>query len=130
MMRFVKGILFVTGFVLILNFFLCNMDERTLSYPVQFKFTIPYLLDLRSLPIPVGFMLLTSFFLGFVIAACFGLLQVFFRYAELRGKRKAVRQLEARVHELEAKLYAVDVKPETLPVSISSSVNTNSEGFL
>lgn len=86
-------------FFALLNFIYCNLDQNTFSYQVQFKFLVPHLLALQSVPIPLGFCLLIAFCSGMVAIALLEALPSFFKTLELRAKSKKIRQLE---RELEA----------------------------
>jgi hypothetical protein len=77
-----------------LNFVYWNLDDATFGYEVVFKFKIPHLLDLRSVPISLGFVLLISFCLGMVAIAVLEALPSLFKTLEIRAKNRRIRHLE------------------------------------
>ncbi len=81
-------------FFALLNFVYCNLDEATFSYNMVFKFNVPYLFSVRSVPIPLGFVLLLTFCLGMITIAFAEALPGLFKALELRAKNKKIRQLE------------------------------------
>lgn len=94
MKRMIFAVLMAMLFFALLNFVYCNLDEATFSYNMVFKFTIPYLLAVRSVPIPLGFVLLLTFCLGMITIAFVEALPGLFKALELRAKNKKIRQLE------------------------------------
>lgn len=94
MKRLIFALLMAIIVFVLLNFIYCNLDEKTFGYLIVFKFNIPYLLDARSVPIPLGFALLISFCGGMVAIAVFEALPSFFKTLEIRAKNKRIRQLE------------------------------------
>lgn len=87
------GVMALLFFVL-LNFIYCNLDAATFGYEVQFKFAVPHLMAVQSVPIPLGFVLLTAFCLGMVTIALLEALPSLFKTLEIRAKNKRIRQLE------------------------------------
>lgn len=81
-------------FFVLLNFIYCNLDSTVFGYNIVFKFSIPYLLAVQSIPLPLGFVLLLSFCLGMVAIALLEALPSFFKTLEIRSKNKKIRQLE------------------------------------
>jgi uncharacterized integral membrane protein len=94
MKRLIFAIVMAVLFFILLNFIYCNLDAETLGYGVVFKFNIPHVLSLESVPIPIGFMLLLSFCTGMVAIALIEALPSFYKTLELRSKNKRIRQLE------------------------------------
>ncbi|OGQ48139.1 MAG: hypothetical protein A3I09_04540 [Deltaproteobacteria bacterium RIFCSPLOWO2_02_FULL_47_10] len=82
----------------ILNFVYCNLDDATFGYGIIFKFRIPYLLNVETIRVPLGFSLLASFSIGMVAIAVFEALPSFFKTLELRSKNKRIRQLEKELN--------------------------------
>ena len=78
----------------VLNFVYCNLDETTFGYQVAFKFKIPYLLAVQTIPLPLGFILLLTFALGMVAIAALEALPSLYKTLELRAKNKKIRELE------------------------------------
>ncbi len=81
-------------FFILLNFIYCNLDSATFGYALVFKFTVPHLFSVQSIPLPLGFVLLTSFCVGMVAIALLEALPSLFKTLELRAKNKRIRQLE------------------------------------
>jgi len=81
-------------FFVILNFVYCNLDEATFAYGVVFKFKIPYLLNMQTVPIPLGFAIVAAFSIGMVAISILEALPSFFKTLEIRAKNKRIRQLE------------------------------------
>lgn len=94
MRRLLFAVVMATLFFALLNFIYCNLGEAVFGYPIVFRFTVPYLLDLRSIPIPLGFILLISFCTGMVAIALLEALPSLFKAFELRAKNKKIRHLE------------------------------------
>ena len=94
MKRLIFAVVMAVLFFILLNFIYCNLDNATLGYGVIFKFNIPHLLSVESVPIPMGFMLLLSFCTGMVAIALIEALPSFYKTLELRSKNKRIRQLE------------------------------------
>lgn len=78
----------------VLNFVYCNLDATTFGYPISFKFNIPYLMALRTIPLPMGFILLIVFCLGMVAIAVLEAIPSLYKSLELRAKNKKIRELE------------------------------------
>ena len=93
-----KKILYASLMALILftlfNFFYSNMGGEAFNYPLSFNFNVPYLLNLRTFPIPVGFLLISSFCLGMVFLPLLQLIPVLFRTLQIRERDKKIRELE------------------------------------
>lgn len=94
MKRLVFAVVMAFLFFVLLNFIYCNLDEATFAYSVVFKFNIPHLLSVQSVPIPMGFVLLFSFCTGMVAIALLEALPSMFKTLEIRSKNKRIRQLE------------------------------------
>lgn len=94
MKRLVFAIIMAIFFFVILNFVYCNLDEATLAYNIIFKFRVPYLFNIQSMPMPLGFAILASFSAGMIAIALLEALPSFFKTLEIRAKNKRIRQLE------------------------------------
>jgi len=81
-------------FFILLNFIYCNLDADTFGYMVVFKFKVPYILSLKSIPIAMGFVVLLSFCGGMVAIAVLEALPSIYKTLEIRSKNKKIRQLE------------------------------------
>ncbi|MFH1652492.1 MAG: LapA family protein [Pseudomonadota bacterium] len=94
MKKLIFAIVMALILFIILNLIYCNLDATTLNYRLVFKFAVPYLFSLQSVPLPVGFVLLISFSAGMIIIALLEALPSFFKTLEIRAKNRKIRQLE------------------------------------
>lgn|SRR3989338_1319426 len=77
-----------------LNFVYCNLDPATFGYSLSFKFSIPYIIALRTVPLPLGFILLIVFSLGMVAISLLETIPSLYKSLELHAKNKKIRELE------------------------------------
>lgn len=94
MKRLIFAVVMAVLFFVMLNFVYCNLDTATFGYQVIFKFDIPYVIALQSVPIHMGFVLLLAFCLGMITIAILEALPSLFKTLEIRSKNKKIRQLE------------------------------------
>lgn len=94
MKRLIFAVIMALIFFIVLNFVYCNLDNATFGYDIVFKFRIPHIFNLESIPIPLGFALLAAFSFGMVAIALVEALPSFFKTLEIRSKTKRIRQLE------------------------------------
>jgi uncharacterized integral membrane protein len=94
MKKLVFALIMAVIFFTLLNFIYCNLDSTVFGYKVVFKFTIPYIVALKSIPLPLGFILLITFCAGMIMIALLEALPSFFKTLEIRSKNKKIRQLE------------------------------------
>ena len=94
MKKLIFAVIMAVLFFVLLNFIYCNLDSTVFGYEVVFKFTVPYLFAVKSMPLPLGFILLASFCLGMIAIALLEALPSFFKTLEIRAKKKKIRQLE------------------------------------
>lgn len=97
MKRLIFAVIMAILFFLLLNFIYCNLDAATFGYNVVFKFSVPHLFAVKSVPIPMGFVLLASFCVGMVAIALLEALPSLFKTLEIRAKNKRIRQLEREI---------------------------------
>lgn len=83
----------------ILNFLYCNIDNETFNYPMQFEFTVPYLFSVKSVPIPIGFILITAFCLGILFLAALQAIPALFKTIAVRSRDRRIRELERELEE-------------------------------
>lgn len=98
MKRLVFAVIMALMFFALLNFIYCNLDAATFGYEVQFKFVVPHVMAVTSVPIPLGFMLLATFCSGMVAIALIEALPSMFKTLEIRAKNKRIRQLERELN--------------------------------
>ena len=94
MRRLIFAAIMAVVFFAVLNFVYCNLDNETFGYVIKFKFRVPYLFNIESIPMPLGFALLAAFSVGMVAIALLEALPSFFKTLEIRAKNKRIRQLE------------------------------------
>ena len=94
MRRLVFAVVMAGLFFGLLNFIYCNLGEEVFGHDLVFRFSIPHILSLQSVPIPLGFVLLLTFCSGMVAIALLEALPSLFKAFELRAKKKRIRQLE------------------------------------
>lgn len=115
MKRLIFALIMAVLFFILLNFVYCNLDEATFGYEVIFKFNIPHILSLQSVPMHLGFVMLLTFCLGMITIAVLEALPSFFKTLEIRSKKKKIRQLErelALVRQM-SKEHVTDREPES-----------------
>lgn len=116
MKRLIFAVIMALIFFIILNFVYCNLDNATFGYDIIFKFRIPHILNIESVPIPLGFALLASFSLGMVAIALVEAFPSFFKTLEIRSKTKRIRQLEK---ELTLVRQMIEPKKEEPPQNVT-----------
>lgn len=94
MKRLVFAITMALFFFVLLDLVYFNLGDGAFGYEVSFRFYVPYLIDFRSNPIPVGFLMLAAFSIGMISIALLEALPSFYKSLELRAKNKRIRQLE------------------------------------
>lgn len=94
MKRLVFAFITMLLFFVLLNFIYCNLDDKVFGYNIVFKFSIPYIVSLQSVPLPLGFCFLIAFTFGMMAIAILEALPSFYKTLEIRSKNKKIRQLE------------------------------------
>jgi len=118
MKKLIFALIMACLFFILLNFIYCNLDAATFGYEVQFKFLIPHVLAVQSIPLPLGFVMLASFCAGMVAIALLEALPSLFKTLEIRAKNKRIRQLERelavvrQISEKDRKKEPTPPKPE------------------
>lgn len=100
MRKLIFAIIMAMIIFVLLNFIYCNLDAGTFGYLVKFKFVIPYLISLQSMPMPLGFVILLAFCSGMIAIAVFEALPSMFKTLQLRAKNKRIRELEREISVL------------------------------
>lgn len=80
----------------VLNFVYCNLDDATFAYSLIFKFKVPLIMPegFKTVPLPLGFILLITFCLGMISLALLEAIPSIYKTLELRAKNKKIRELE------------------------------------
>jgi len=113
-MRKVLSALFLAVFIfIILNFLYCNLNDEVFNYPMSFRFTIPHILALKSVPVPLGFVVITSFSLGILFLALLQAIPALFKTIALRSKDRKIRELEQELEEAKKPVSSVASEVET-----------------
>jgi hypothetical protein len=99
-MRKILFAFFLAIFIfIILNFLYCNLNDEVFNYPMTFRFVIPYILALKSVPVPLGFIVITSFCLGILFLALLQAIPALFKTIALRSRDRRIRELEKELEE-------------------------------
>lgn len=94
-MRKILSALILSVFIfIILNFLYWNLNDEVFNYPMSFRFNIPYLFSIKSVPVPLGFVVITSFCLGIVFLALLQAIPALFKTIALRSRDRKIRELE------------------------------------
>ena len=123
-MRYVKVLFLALFFVISILFF--SQNNEILSQALVLKLTIPYVADLRSIPLPLYLLVLGGFFFGAVLA-------LIYLAADKVRSAKQLRECRTRMAGLEQELNSlrnmpITEEPYTSPVS-EVSAETGSEGY-
>lgn len=100
MRKILFAVFLATLLFVILNFLYCNLDPQVFNYPMQFQFNVPYLVNIRSVPIPLGFVLITSFCLGILFLAVLQAIPALVKSIALRSRDRRIRELEKELEEV------------------------------
>ncbi len=117
MKRLIFAFIMAIIFFVVLNFVYCNLDDTTFGYGIIFKFRIPHIWNMQSVPIPLGFALLASFSFGMVAIALLEAFPSFFKTLEIRAKNRRIRQLEKELTLVRQMLDTKDNKKEEPPLT-------------
>lgn len=90
---FVSMLIAVVTFA-ILSFLFSNLGGVSFQHPLTFEFGIPYLFTLKSVPIPLGLVVIIAFCLGIIFVPILQMIPAIFRNAEIRSREKKIRELE------------------------------------
>lgn len=99
-MRKVFSALFLSVFIFaILNFLYWNLNDEVFNYPMSFRFNIPHVYSIQSVPVPLGFVVITAFCLGIVFLALLQAIPALFKTIALRSRDRKIRELEKELEE-------------------------------
>jgi hypothetical protein len=84
----------------ILNFLYCNLNDQAFNYPMTFRFSVPHLFELRSVPVQLGFVVITAFCLGIFFLAILQAIPAVFKTIAVRSRDRRIRELEKEVEEM------------------------------
>ena len=83
----------------ILNFLYCNLNDAVFNYPMSFRFTIPRIYNGTSVPVPLGFVVITAFCLGILFLALLQAVPAIFKTIAVRSRDRKIRELEKELEE-------------------------------
>lgn len=110
-MRKILSALFLSVFIFaILNFLYWNLNDEVFNYPMSFRFTVPHLFSIKSVPVPLGFVVITSFCLGILFLALLQAIPALFKTIALRSRDRRIKELEREIEEMK---NAAPQLPET-----------------
>ena len=90
--------LFLSSFMFVLlNFVYSNLNDRVFNYPMIFRFEVPLLPPVQSPPVPMGFVVITSFCLGILFCALLQIIPALFKSVALRSRDRKIRELEQQL---------------------------------
>ena len=102
-MRKLISALFLSVFIfMILNFLYCNLNDEVFNYPMTFRFTVPYLFSLKSVPVPLGFVVITAFSLGVLFLALLQAIPALFKTIALRSRDRKIKELEKELEGIKS----------------------------
>src|SRR3989338_2476354 len=99
MRKIINASIIAVIFFVILNFIYCNLNEEVFNYEVNFIFSIPHLFTLKSVPLPLGFILILAFSLGVIFLAALQALPALFRTGAMKARDKKIKMLEKELEE-------------------------------
>ena len=99
MKKIISALLLSIFIFMILNFLYCNLNDEVFNYPMTFRFTIPPFITLKSVPVPLGFVVITSFSLGILFLALLQAIPALFKTIAVRSRDRRIRELEKELEE-------------------------------
>jgi hypothetical protein len=99
MKRVFSALILAVFIFIILNFLYCNLNDQAFNYPMTFRFSIPHLFELRSVPVQLGFVVITAFSLGILFLALLQAVPAVFKTIAVRSRDRKIRDLEKELEE-------------------------------
>ncbi len=84
---------------IILNFLYWNLNDQAFNYPMSFRFKIPYIFEISSVPVPLGFVVIVSFCLGILFLAILQAVPALLKSLVVRSRDRKIRELERELEE-------------------------------
>jgi hypothetical protein len=84
---------------IILNFLYCNLNDQAFNYPMTFRFYVPHVVDIHSVPVQLGFVVITAFSLGILFLALLQAIPAVFKTIAVRSRDRRIRELEKELEE-------------------------------
>lgn len=103
MKKIISALLLSVFIFIILNFLYCNLNDEVFNYPMTFRFSVPYLFSLKSVPVPLGFVVITAFSLGVLFLALLQAIPLLFKTIALRSRDRKIKELEKELEEARQK---------------------------
>ncbi len=97
MKRIINAIVLAVILFSLLNFIYSNMTPELLAYPMQFRFRLPGLLVLKSVAMPLGYVICLAFSAGIIFLAFLQALPELFRRKDHKRQEKRIRELEKQL---------------------------------
>ena len=127
MKKIIKAIIVATILFIILNFIYCNLNESVFNYKVSFIFTIPHLFTLKSVPIPLGFVLIIVFSLGVIFFAALQAIPALFRTGAIKARDKKIKVLEKELDDALHTQVPSDASTDTHEAPVDSLPPVNED---
>lgn len=108
MKRVIYALILAVCIFIILNFLYSNLNDQAFNYPMTFRFRIPHLFEMQSVPVQLGFVVITAFCLGILFLALLQAIPVVFKTIAVRSRDRRIRELEK---ELESAKQASPAAP-------------------
>ena len=99
MKKVVSALILSILIFIILNFLYCNLNDQVFNYPMTFRFAVPYVLALKSVPVPLGFVVIAAFSLGIVFLALLQAIPSLFKTIAVRSRDRRIRELEKELEQ-------------------------------
>ena len=94
MKKIINATLLAALLFIMLNFVYCNLNSSVFNYEIQFSFIIPHILTLKSVPMPLGFVLILAFALGIIFLAVLQTVPLLLRTGAIKARDKKIKILE------------------------------------
>jgi hypothetical protein len=111
-MRKVLYALFLSFFMFVILIFLySNLNDAAFNYPMTFRFYVPHVFEMRSLPVQLGFVVITGFCLGIVFLAVLQAIPAFVKTIAVRSRDRRIKELEKELEEMKSAAPASSEAP-------------------
>jgi len=119
MKKIINAILLALLIFILLNFIYSNMTPELLAYPMRFRFKLPGLFTLRSVAMPLGYVICLAFSAGIIFLAFIQALPELFRRKDHKRQEKRIKDLEDQLDETSKAIPARPVPVATGPISLN-----------
>lgn len=94
MKKIINACLLAIVLFILLNFLYSNMNPEILGYPMIFQFRVPGIFTLRSVEIPLGFVMILAFSTGMIFLAFLQAMPAIFRRKDHKVQERRIKELE------------------------------------